>query len=101
MNNTSKPLTVRILEKDYRIACPPEEQAILFRTADYVNQAMALVKKNSLTLSTERIAVLAALNIARELIENNPISLQASIRRDHDEQLIEKIDAALREFDQT
>lgn len=100
MNSPSKPLTVRILEKDYRIACPPEEQAILFRTADYVNQAMALVKKNSQSLSTERIAVLAALNIARELIENNPASLQQPVHDEHAEELIERIDAALQEFGQ-
>jgi cell division protein ZapA len=98
MNNTSKPLTVRILEKDYRIACPPEEQAILFRTADYVNQAMVQVKKSSQSLSTERVAVLAALNIARELIENNPTSLQQPMHDTHAEELIERIDAALQEF---
>ena len=100
MNSSSKPLTVRILEKDYRIACPPEEQAILFRTADYVNQAMAQVKKNSQSLSTERIAVLAALNIARELIENNPASLRQPTHDEHAEELIERIDAALQEFGQ-
>lgn len=101
MNSAPKPLTVRILEKDYRIACPPEEQAILFRTADYVNQAMAQVKKNSQSLSTERVAVLAALNIARELIENNPASLRPAAHDDHSEELIERIDSALREFDQS
>ena len=100
MTSSSKPLTVRILEKDYRIACPPEEQAILFRTADYVNQAMAQVKKNSQALSTERVAVLAALNIARELIEHNPASLRLPAHDDHAEDLIERIDAALQEFDQ-
>lgn len=101
MNSASKPITVRILEKDYRIACPPEEQAILFRTADYVNQAMALVKKSSQSLSTERIAVLAALNIARELIENNPASLHPPADDGHDDALIGRIDAALKEFGQS
>jgi len=98
MNNASKPLTVRILEKDYRIACPPEEQAILFRTADYVNQAMAQVKKNGQTLSTERVAVLAALNIARQLIENNPGGLRLPAHRDNSADLIDHIDAALQAF---
>lgn len=100
MNSASKPLTVRILETDYRIACPPEEQAILFRTADYVNQAMAQVKKNSQSLSTERVAVLAALNIARELIEHNPARLQQPVHDEHADELIERIDAALQEFGQ-
>ena len=86
-----KPVTVRILDKDYKIACPPEEQAVLFRTADFLNQEMQKVKRSSQTLSTERVAVLAALNIARELIELDappPI-------RENTAELIERIDEAL------
>ncbi|ANJ66414.1 hypothetical protein A9404_02585 [Halothiobacillus diazotrophicus] len=95
MNNTLKPITVRILEKDYKIVCPPEEQAILFRTADYVNQAMIQVKKSGQILSTERVAVLAALNIARELIESGNAPGCAS---DHTPELIELIDSVLRDI---
>lgn len=86
-----KPVTVRILDKDYKIACPPEEQGVLFRTADFLNQEMQKVKRNSQTLSTERVAVLAALNIARELIELDappPV-------RENTAELIERIDEAL------
>lgn len=95
MNNALKPITVRILEKDYKIVCPPEEQAILFRTADYVNQAMVQVKKSGQILSTERVAVLAALNIARELIESGKIP---NTEPDHTPALIERIDNVLREI---
>ncbi|HUX82719.1 MAG TPA: cell division protein ZapA [Halothiobacillus sp.] len=96
MNTAMKPITVRILEKDYKIACPPEEQAILFRTADYVNQAMQQVKKSGQILSTERVAVLAALNIARELIENGNVP---NSDVDHTPALIQRIDSALREIE--
>lgn len=92
MTIQTKPITVRILDKDYKIACPAEEQAILFRTADYVNQAMQHVKRNGQILNTERVAVLAALNIARELIENNAPPMPP---RDNTAELVAKIDAAL------
>lgn len=98
MNSAAKPLTVRILDKNYRIACPPEEQAILFRTADYVNQAMVQVKKDNQSLSIERVAVLAALNIARDLLENNPANLHQPTTDEHNQELIARIDAALQEF---
>ncbi|MHB1229561.1 MAG: cell division protein ZapA [Halothiobacillus sp.] len=97
MNTPIKPITVRILDKDYKIACPPEEQAILFRTADYVNQAMQHVKKNGQILNTERVAVLAALNIARELIENNA---PPPPPRDNTAELVARIDSALQAVEQ-
>lgn len=89
--STIKPVTVRILDKDYKIACPPEEQAVLFRTADFVNQEMQKVKRSSQNLNTERVAVLAALNIARELIELGA----PPAPRENTAELIEKIDGAL------
>lgn len=102
MNNATsaalKPITVRILEKDYKIVCPPEEQAILFRTADYVNQAMQQVKKSGQILSTERVAVLAALNIARELIESAAFH-DAPPENDNTPALIHRIDSVLQEID--
>ncbi len=90
-SSSVKPVTVRILDKDYKIACPPEEQAVLFRTADFVNQQMQQVKRSSQTLSTERVAVLAALNIARELIELGA----PPPARENTDALIAQIDAAL------
>ncbi|WP_407276581.1 cell division protein ZapA [Halothiobacillus sp. DCM-1] len=92
-----KPVTVRILDKDYKIACPPEEQAVLFRTADFLNQEMQKVKRSSQTLSTERVAVLTALNIARELIELGA----PPPPRENTADLIQQIDAVLEKIART
>jgi cell division protein ZapA len=70
-----RPVIVRVMEKDYRIICPPDEQGMLLRTAEYLNDEMARIRKRSKVLSTERIAVLAALNIARELLEGQALEL--------------------------
>lgn len=93
----AKPVSVRILEKEYKIACPPEEQATLFRTADFVNQEMLALKKGGKVVGTERIAVLAALNIARQLLERQDSTNQKAILPNEVE-LIERIDAVLTEI---
>jgi len=94
---TPKPVSVRILEKEYKIACPPEEQATLFRTADFVNQEMLALKKSSKIVGTERIAVLAALNIARRLLERGEESADALAGTDESE-LVSRIDSVLAEM---
>ncbi|SER10123.1 cell division protein ZapA [Solimonas aquatica] len=70
-DNPSEPLsvTVRILGKEYAVACPPDEHEALVKSADYLNERMTSIKKRGKALGTERIAVMAALNITRELLE--------------------------------
>ncbi|MGM0517263.1 MAG: cell division protein ZapA [Pseudomonadota bacterium] len=92
MNQTNRPVTVRVMEKDYRIVCPPEEQGMLLRTAEYLNDEMAEIRKTSQVLSTERVAVLAALNITRELLEGRELSLPDDF---DSERLGTRIDALL------
>lgn len=92
-----KPVSVRILEKEYKIACPPEEQAMLFRTADFVNQEMLVLKKSGKIVGTERIAVLAALNIARRLLERGEEPTDGLAGTDESE-LVSRIDAVLAEM---
>lgn len=97
MSTEANPVTVRILEKDYKIACPPEEQSVLFRTADYVNQEMQTLKKAGQIFGTERVAVLAALNIARRLLEQGESGGMATA---DEEQIAARIDAFLAEVNQ-
>ena len=92
MSQTNRPVTVRVMEKDYRIVCPPEEQGMLLRTAEYLNDEMAEIRKTSQVLSTERIAVLAALNITRELLEGRELTLPEDF---DSERLGTRIDALL------
>lgn len=62
-------VTVRIMGKEYSVTCPPEEHESLVRSADYLNERMTTIRKRGKALGTEKIAVMAALNIARELLE--------------------------------
>lgn len=69
--NTQEPLsvTVRIMGKEYAVACPPDEHEALVKSADYLNERMNSIRKRGKALGAERIAVMAALNITRELLE--------------------------------
>lgn len=59
---------VRILEKDYQVACLPEERTELLDSAEYVNQKMREIRDSASVVGLDRIAVMAALNLANELL---------------------------------
>jgi cell division protein ZapA len=61
-------VTVRIMGREYSVTCPPEEHEALVASAEYLNERMTAIRKRGKTLGAERIAVMAALNIARELL---------------------------------
>jgi cell division protein ZapA len=59
---------VRILEKDYQVACLPEERTELLDSAEYVNAKMREIRDSASVVGLDRIAVMAALNLANELL---------------------------------
>ena len=60
-------LTVTILEREYRLACTPEEKESLLRCAEYVDGKMEAIRSAGKVMGADRIAVMAALQIAQEL----------------------------------
>ncbi|GHB14489.1 cell division protein ZapA [Salinicola rhizosphaerae] len=69
MSDTSRPTTeVTLLGKSYVIACPPEEQDQLKRSARYLDRAMHGIHARGKVLGSEKIAIMAALNITHELL---------------------------------
>ncbi len=59
---------VSILGRDYSLACPPEEKAALLAAVRLVDQRMLAIKGSGKVASNERIAVMAAIQIANELL---------------------------------
>ncbi len=66
-NNETIPVTVRILEKEYKISCPVGEHESLVASAKHVHDSMQKIRDGGKALGAERIAVMAAINIAHEL----------------------------------
>ena len=66
MSNIS--LKIRILDKEYQVNCAPEEREALEYSAEMLNEKMEEIRKGSHIIGLERIAVMAALNLAHDLI---------------------------------
>ena len=60
---------VRLLDREYPVACPAEERADLLDSAEYLDAKMRELRDAGGVAGLERIAVIAALNIANELIK--------------------------------
>lgn len=62
-------VNVTILDRDYAVACPPEEQRSLVEAAAYLDGKMREIRSKAKLVGLERIAVMAALNIAHESLQ--------------------------------
>ncbi|MGH8615657.1 MAG: cell division protein ZapA [Gammaproteobacteria bacterium] len=69
MNNEPKPVSVTILDKEYVVACKDKERESLLGAADYLKKRLREVRETGRVAGSERIAVMAALNIAHEYLE--------------------------------
>jgi cell division protein ZapA len=67
--NSSVLVSVTILDKELKFACKPEEQAVLRASAQYLNEKMRDIRYTGRIVGADRISVMAAINISRELLE--------------------------------
>jgi len=73
MNDKHKALDVTILGRSYKVSCADDEREDLLKAVQYLDQKMHEIRESGKVGSTERIAVMAALNIAHELLSaRNP-----------------------------
>lgn len=87
MSNKQKPLTMNILGEEYMISCEPGEEAALRDSAAFLDNRMKEIRAGGKVMSNERIAVMAALNMAHEVLA---LREQVSVNGD---QLTRKIKA--------
>ena len=74
MSDYHNNIDIRILEREYQFSTPPDEEEKLISAAKFLNQRMKEIRDGGRVVGTERIAVMAALNLAHELLhgENAP-----------------------------
>ena len=92
-------LNIRIMDKDYRVACPADQQATLRDSADFLNDRLNDIKNKGSIIGTERIAIMAALNLAHELLGSKD---SIDTLGDDDNRMLnlqKKIDIALRDIE--
>ncbi len=95
MNKYTKPVTVRILDKDYMVACPEGEQEALLASSRRVDREMRKVRDSGKVLGTDRIAVMVALNLAHELMSRQPNNETNSEMGTQLQQLQQRLDDVL------
>ena len=59
---------VRVMGKEYNVECAPDAHEALVASADLLNERMSAIRKRGKAIGAERIAVMVALNLARELL---------------------------------
>ena len=62
-------VSVRILDKEYQVACPAKERTDLLDSAEILNNKMREIRDSGRIVGLDRIAVMAALNMANDLIQ--------------------------------
>lgn len=105
-NNT---VIVNILDKDYQVACPPEQQLGLKQAAKHLDEQMRTIRQSGKVIGVDRISVMAALNLSYETLQLKQTDKAAEAKEDSApstetidvlKKLNNKADAALQRFRQ-
>ena len=98
---SSTPITVQILDKEYRIACPEGEEDALRESANFLNKRILEVRETGKVIGPDRITVMAALNLAHEFLsERSEHQIYTSNINNRVRTLHERIDSAIRSSNQ-
>ena len=71
-------LTLNLLGREFRVACPEGEEKQLLASADYLNRKLKEIRDLGKIAGNERIAIMAALNIAHEMMTHRHPGTAAS-----------------------
>jgi cell division protein ZapA len=71
MSKNTIPVSVHVMGKEYKISCPEGEHDSLLASAKHVDDSMKKIRAGGKALGAERIAVMAAINIASEMLKGS------------------------------
>lgn len=61
-------VNVNIMDRDFKVACSEDEREGLITAVNYLDRKMREIRDSGKVVGSERIAIMAALNIAHELM---------------------------------
>lgn len=96
--NKAEPLTIKIMEKEYRIACPAEEKDNLKASAELLNEKLNEIKQQGSVIGSERIAIMAALNMSHEVLHSQSLVVEHGDLNQRIEELSERISNSMRDI---
>ncbi|MBE9527103.1 MAG: cell division protein ZapA [Proteobacteria bacterium] len=100
MKDETVPVTVLIMEKEYRIACAPNHKDSLVNSATLLNNKMQEIRSSGKVIGSDRIAVMAALNLAHDLLEQQQQSTDNTFLEKQIRKLRDKVDTVVNETKQ-
>ena len=98
MTNT---VNIRILDKEYQVNCPPEEQSALIRSSQVLDARMREIRKSGHVIGLERIAIMAALNLTYDLLQAESKATNSNAAGKQLEKIDAKLTGALSDFQKT
>ncbi len=94
----SESLTINIMSKDYRVACPAEEIETLKASAQLLNDKLQAIKAKGSVIGTERIAIMAALNMSHDVLLGESLQQTHNDLNQRIEILSSRIEDSMREI---
>lgn len=92
----AQPVAVSILDREYLIACTPEERPGLIAAAAFIDARMREIRNGARNATLDRIAVLAALNVSHELLALKQTAQQSDGALSEDIRLLKsRLDGAM------
>ena len=73
-------IEIHILGRPYKVACTREQESALVMAADYLDQKMREIRDEAKVIGAERIAIMAGLNMAHDLLSKGGGSLVEDAR---------------------
>jgi cell division protein ZapA len=98
---SDKGMTISLMGREFRVGCPEGEEKQLLASVDYLNRKLKEVRDTGKVVGNERIAIMAALNIAHEMMSNGgkAPSVDGSAIKRRIVAMQETLDAALADQD--
>ncbi len=88
-------VTVSILDKEYQVACEPEERSALLAAARSLDSRMRKVRNAGGLIGADRIAVMVGLNLCHELQQAQSITSDKAVPTEALEPLLARLEQAL------
>lgn len=96
---TNVSLDVAIMGREFRVACPEEERESLLQAVTYLDRKMREIRDHGKVIGLERIAIMAALNIAHDYLAAKPINPDDRFHREKIDHMVSLLDQALAQQD--
>lgn len=101
MNDAVTTVSVKILDKEYQVSCPADEVDALTTSARFLDEQMRSIRESGKVFGLDRIAVMAALNVANDYIRNrDALTSTQGVAEQRIGALIDRISQALAEHKQ-